>query len=277
MKTLLKLGVAPLAALALAAFVTPAHSAEILYQETFPYTGTQADPSQDNELRNQGWCGGNAGDAFCDNPPGTVANNGGEGAISSGAGSTETPSQDINNDPQGPVVTDAFAFWSQKAINADSFMYTQEFSLRASQLEQVQWDQSDSAETQADALHLAFRIGTDWYISDQSFTYQRPSSGVWSPQTANVSALTFFMVDGGGDPSTLPGGGVQSGGLSLPDAPINAFGVWWDGPKTGNSRIDNFILRGQPAPVPALETWSVLLLALTLVGVAMVRLNRRAG
>jgi hypothetical protein len=156
-------------------------------------------------------------------------------------------------------------------------MYTEEFSVSASQLEQVQWDQSDSAETQANALHLAFRIGTDWYISDQSFTYLRPAAGVWSTQTVDLSALTFFVVDGGGDPSTLPDGGVQPGGLSLPDAPINAFGVWWDGPKTATSRIDNFILRGQPAPVPALGMWTGLLLALMLVGVAMVRLNRRAG
>jgi hypothetical protein len=51
-----------------------ARADQILHQEKFPFTTIGA--SQDEELRNQGWCGGNAGDAFCDNPPGTVATRG---------------------------------------------------------------------------------------------------------------------------------------------------------------------------------------------------------
>jgi len=151
-------------------------------------------------------------------------------------------------------------------------MYTEEFSLQASQLEQVQWDQSDSAATPGDALHLAFRIGTDWYISDQSFTYVRQQPGDWSTQTADLDGLTFFMVDGGGDPATLPGDGVQAGGLLLPNEPINAFGVWWHGPKTNTSRIDNFVLWGRmidppSMPVPGLSGWGSMLLTILLVGV----------
>jgi len=65
------------------------------------------------------WCSGNAGDDFWGNPPWTIADNGGEGAISASAGSMAKPSQDINNKPQGPVQTDGFAFWPQTAISAE--------------------------------------------------------------------------------------------------------------------------------------------------------------
>jgi MYXO-CTERM domain-containing protein len=244
------------------ASVPVAASSMILYQETFPWTGTF---SQDAELRNQGWCGGNAGDAFCNNPqvpgPGSP-NQGGEGAISVSAGSTVTPSVNINNNPQPPLVTDAFAFWSQTGINAQSFMYTEEYMLDVALLDSVMWDQRDNV---ADPMHLAFRILDDWYISEQTFT--QPDNTQWIAQSAELASLSFFQIDGGGDLSTLPGGNSGPLFAALPAGTINAFGVWWDSDKTGNSRIDNFKLLTADAPLPG----TLWLMAAALVGLAAKR------
>jgi hypothetical protein len=191
-----------------------------LYQEKFPYeTGGG---TQDEQLRSQGWCGGNAGDQFCDNPPGTGANNGGEGAISTGNGQDGDP---------------GFAFWSQTGIGADSFLYTDEITFASSELSSITWYQRDSAN---DPLHLAFRIGTDWYISDQTWT--QPIASTWVPQTVDLSSLTFFQRSQSG--TALPDGSVPSspGGLSLPSGDVNAFGFWWDGPKSNTSRVDTVTL-----------------------------------
>jgi hypothetical protein len=260
---------------------------EIIYQEPFWFTGEDG-TDQDPELRVQGWCGGNAGDPLCANGPGEPApanNGGGEGAISVSAGSGVTPSQDINNDPQGPFDRDNFAFWSQTQITADSFLYTDEYPLETSQLTDVQWDQRSNESV---PMHLAFLVDGTWYISDQTWVASDASN--WVVIQVAVDSLTFFERATGGDPSTLPGGGVPgaAGGLSLPDGTISAFGVWWDGPKTATSRIDNFILRGFPEPpnggpeppfdglpinsgpqsIPTLGEWFLVLLILASIGVA---------
>ncbi len=195
-----------------------ANAADVtIYEETFPSPGAQP-PTQDQQLRIEGWCGGNAGDQFCNNPPGTVANQGGEGAISVGAGQGGSP---------------GFAFWSQKGINADSFLYTEEVS-GTSRLSAVTWYQRDSG---SEPLHLAFKIGSTWYVSDQVWT--QPDSSQWLQQTADVPALTFFTRTQIG--TTLPDGSVPvtSPAVSLPlDQPLAAFGFWWNGPKGNTSRID---------------------------------------
>ena len=186
-----------------------------LFNETFTWTGTT---TQDLELRAQGWCGGNAGDAVCNNSPGTIANQGGEGAISVGA---------------GPNGNQGFAFWSQRRIGADGFLFTENVGFDGGDVTQVTWQQRDSG---SDPTHLVFRVGTDWYISDQSFTAR---GSEWQPQMADIATMSFFMR--ASDGTTLPGGGTPSapGGLTLPTQLVNAFGFWWDGPKTGTSRIDD--------------------------------------
>jgi hypothetical protein len=247
--------------LALGLLTAGAGHAAILYQETFPYS--TAATGQDQELRNQGWCGGNAGDNGCNNPPGTVANNGGEGAISAGGpGSTLQVSQNVNNSPQGTLGLDSFGFWSQTGISADSFFYTEEFKLQSSALSTIRWDVRDGAPNASptarfDPQHLAFRIGANWYISDQIWT----NSNIWATNSVDLVNLTFFMRPSIG--GVLPGGNLPgaAGGLALPDAEINAFGLWWDGPKTANSRIDNFTLIGAVA-VPNPPTLALVALAL---------------
>jgi hypothetical protein len=196
------------------AFSVDANAA--ILKETFPWTGTT---TQDQELRDQDWCGGNAGDAFCNNPPGTVANQGGEGAISAGNGRDGTP---------------GFAFWSQTGINADSFLYTEKVSFNPSEVPEISWYQRDSG---SDPMRVAFKSGSDWYISDQIFT--QPDESTWQLQVAELATLTFFQRTQSG--STLPGGGVPGapGGLPVPDLVADAFGFWWDGPKTATSRLDD--------------------------------------
>jgi hypothetical protein len=195
-----------------------AHAADVtVYEEKFPSTGMQP-PSQDEKLRLEGWCGGNAGDQFCNNPPGTVANQGGEGAISVGFG------QDGDR---------GFAFWSQTAINADSFLYTEEFA-GTTNLSKLTWYQRDSG---VEPMRVAFKIGSTWFISTD--TWIQPASGEWLPQTADLTALSFFSRTQIG--TILPDGGVPGPGpvVSLPDGQVAAFGFWWDGPKGAISRIDN--------------------------------------
>lgn len=186
------------------------------YEETFPSPGVQP-PTQDQQLRIEGWCGGNAGDQFCNNPPGTTANQGGEGAISTGNGQDGAP---------------GFAFWSQTAIGADSFLYTAEVE-GLSGLGSVSWYQRDSG---VEPLRLAFKIGSTWYISDQVWT--QPNSAQWQLQSADLDSLTFFTRTQVG--TTLPDGGVPiaSPSVTLPSGELAAFGFWWDGPKNANSRID---------------------------------------
>jgi len=223
MKQQINLGLKTALLAGFASLGSVAYGEQELYQETFPWTDTT---TQDLELRDQGWCGGNAGDKFCDNAPVTDANQGGEGAISSGNGPDETP---------------GFAFWSQTGINADSFLYTDEFPFDSSQLISVTWKQRNSGD---DPARLAFRIGSDWYISDQTFV---DDTNTWVTTTVDLSSLTFFLrSDDDNDPTTLPGGGVPAspGGLSLPAGTVNAFGFWWDGPKTATSRVDDVTLVG---------------------------------
>jgi hypothetical protein len=242
-----------------------------VYQETFPWTGTQQNPqAQDKELRNQGWCGGNAGDSFCNNPPSTAPgdppNEGGEGAISAdpGGGSTVTPSQNINNDPQGPLVTDSFAFWSQTRISAKSFLYTNEYSLQSSRVLSVSWDQRDSSD---DPTHLAFCIDGQWHVSQDSWSNDSDS---WANTAVDLAGLTFFVVGACSD--TLPGGDINvAPGGPLPSGLITAFGFWWDSDKTGTSRVDNVRLIGKVDSVPALSPWAVVILAGLLAIIGMRR------
>ena len=222
-----------------------------LFTETFPSTGDFAGvvQGQDLELRAQGWCGGNAGDAFCSNPPGTVANQGGEGAIS------------VGNGPDG---TAGFAFWSQTGINADSFLYTQKAPFNTAQVPAITWQQRDSGN---DPTHLALKIGGNWFISDQTWNN---NSSEWQLQAADLGALTFF-VRSQPDPDVLPGGGTAPGGLPLPsDQIVSAFGFWWDGPKTGTSRIDDVTA----VPLPA-AAW-MMLAGLGAIGVLRRRASQRA-
>jgi hypothetical protein len=196
------------------------------YQESFPSTGIQP-PTQDEQLRLQGWCGGNAGDVGCANPPGTPANQGGEGAISTGAGQDGAA---------------GFAFWSQTGIGADSFLYTEEIAGSSFVgLTSMSWYQRDSG---SDPLHVAVMIEDDWYISDSTFT--QPDSTMWLLQSIDFTTSTFFTRTQTGN--TLPDGGVGVGGAALPTGqPIDAVGFWWDGPKTATSRIDNVTVQGVPS------------------------------
>jgi hypothetical protein len=203
--------------------LTASRAAAATYTETFPYSG----PTQEESLRDQGWCGGNAGDAFCN----SIA--GGEGAISTG---------------NGVGGTQGFAFWSQTGINADSFLYTTEFTFRTSQNPVLSWYQRDSARSGVtDPARIALLLGTDWYISDT--TWSHVSATDWVLMSADLAALTWFVRGTGGDSSVLPDGGVATGGTALPaDQFVSAFGFWWDGPKVATSRFDDVSVSVVPLP-----------------------------
>jgi hypothetical protein len=221
-------------------------AAAATYTETFPYSG----PTQEQSLRDQGWCGGNAGDAFC------ASISGGEGAISVGSG---------NGGTQG------FAFWSQTAIHADSFLYTTEFTFRTGDRPRLTWYQRDSARSGAtDPARIALLLGTDWYISDM--TWSHVSATDWMFMSADLGALTWFVRGTGGDPSVLPDGGVGTGGAALPaDQLVSAFGFWWDGPKVATSRFDDVSVSVVPLP------GALPLLLAGLGAVAFAARRRKAG
>jgi hypothetical protein len=138
-----------------------------------------------------------------------------------------------------------FAFWSQTGIGADSFLFTDEFTFRTSEKPVLSWYQRDSGVS--DAMRIALLIGTDWYISDS--VYKHASATEWLLQSAELDMLTWFIRGTGGNTSILPGGGVGDGGFLLPtDQLVSAFGFWWDGPKTANSRIDDVTVTVVPVP-----------------------------
>jgi hypothetical protein len=212
------------------------------YTETFPF-----DPAfnQEENLPLVGWCGGNAGDAYCQSPVG------GEGAVSSGIGRDGTP---------------GFAFWSKKGQNADSFLFTDEFTFRTSEKPVLSWYQRDGGTS--DPMRIALLIGTDWYISDT--IYQHASTTDWMLMSAELDMLTWFVRGTGGDTSVLPGGGVGTGGTFLAsDQLVSAFGFWWDGPKTANSRIDDVSVSFVPVPA------ALPLLLAGLGGLALVARRRK--
>jgi hypothetical protein len=221
-----------------------AGSAAATYTETFPF-----DPafSQEGNLPLVGWCGGNAGDAFCQTPVG------GEGAVSAGAGLGGAP---------------GFAFWSKTGQNADSFLFTDEFTFRTGQNPILSWHQRDSGVS--DPMHIALLVGTDWYISDA--TFQQPLVTDWILMSAQLDMLTWFVRGTGGNTSVLPGGGVATGGVLLPeDELVSAFGFWWDGPKTATSRIDDVSV--SIVPVPA----ALPLLLAGIGGLALVARRRKTA
>lgn len=227
------------AATLFAATSLPAQAAT--YKETFDYVGPA---TQDERLREIGWCGGNAGDAFCNNPAGTTSNNGGEGAVSVSNGVGGTP---------------GFAFWSQTGTNADSFLYTNEFPFFITAATTISWMQRHSAVRNtgfADPYHLALLIGSSWFISDE---FDNTASNDWVSIAATLSDLTWFERPTGGDTSILPGGGVVAGGIPTPiGARVDAFGFWWDGPKGATSRFDDVMVAGAtPVPLPA-AAWMLL-------------------
>src|SRR6056297_1155681 len=117
-----------------------------IYQELFPNPNGV---DQQQQLRNVGWCGGNAGDPACANRPGDTDpdtdNDGGEGAVSVGTG------QDGDA---------GFAFWSQKGINADGFLFTEEFSFDLTPQTVFTWFQRDSPGGTDDLTRLALRVGS---------------------------------------------------------------------------------------------------------------------
>jgi hypothetical protein len=208
--------------LAAATLLAPAAGAAV-FGETFAYTGG----GQDQALRAAGWCGGNAGDAFCDNPVAGKgsANEGGEGAISAGG--------------RGPDGAIGFAFWSQTGIGADSFLYTDRVSFEAGDVPTVTWFQRDSARGGvSDPARLALRVGDDWYISGRTFGHVGTDGDDWQRQEATLADLDWFVRAQSGD--TLPGGGVAAAMANLPaDASVSALGFWWDGPKVATSRFDD--------------------------------------
>ena len=201
------------------------------YEETFPSSGVQP-PTQDEQLRLEGWCGGNAGDVGCDNPPGIPANNGGEGAISTGAGQDGDP---------------GFAFWSQTAIGADSFLYTEEIAASSFLgLTSMSWYQRDASmgNPGSDPLHVAVMIADDWYISDSTFT--QPDSTMWLLQNIDFTTSTFFTRTQTGN--TLPDGGVGVGGRRCPQ--VSRSTPWGSGGmarRRRTSRIDNVTVQGVPS------------------------------
>lgn len=239
-----------------AGFAAPA-AAAALYSERFPFNGG----TQDQALRNEGWCGGNGGDPFCNNPVGGPGDNqGGEGAISAGG-----------TGPDGEI---GFAFWSQKGTNADSFLYTDEFSFNTSINPVVSWFQRDSAAGDAtDPARVALKIGSDWYVSGETFSHVGANADDWQAQSATLADLTYFTIAQSGN--LLPDidttrDGIPTAFAALPaDATVDAFGFWWGDDKVATSRFDDVHV----TPIPG----AAVLFASGVAALGYARRRRRAA
>jgi hypothetical protein len=258
-------------------------SGSTLYREIFPDRLTPP-ASQEQQLANEGWYGGNTGDAFLGNIVG------GEGAISAGGvGAAEQAA--VNSNPQGiSNPASSFGFWSKEGVS-NNFLYTAEYSLPVASLTSVNWNSRNSSNSasviavdgQGGSLetdtHIALRIANNWYVSDQGFLQQGDATA-WRDNLAVVSNLTWGLFDDYGavpDFSLLPGRSSTMGAgiVGLPNGTIDGFGLWWErvsrppGVGNGTNRIDNFTLNGT---VP--EPGTLALVCTALWGFALLRRRR---
>ncbi|MEN1681772.1 MAG: hypothetical protein AAGJ46_19495 [Planctomycetota bacterium] len=223
--------------------------AVLAYRETFPNQSGGA--TQPILAGDQGWYGTQSGS----NVVGQVD----RGSISAGSpGSAEL--LPINANPVGPTSPNtSFVFWSP-GNRSNVFLYTLEFSIPSTSIAQVSWESRNNegsttglTEVQEGRTdqHLAFRVDGDVYVSDQGFLHQGDSNA-WSPNSVDVSTLTFGLFDQfeTGDTSFMPRRTTdvsQQSGLSLPSGTVDFFGLY-TAQNLGTIRFDNFTVSAIPEP-----------------------------
>lgn len=266
--------------------VVPAQAAGVLYREIFPNRPTSSTASQEQQLNNEGWYGGNSGDPFQQGPTG------GEGAISNGGTPLASELTPVNSSPIGPIVpATSFAFWSKEGVS-NNFLYTTEYVLPSTALQRVEWNSRNTSNSvtvttaagqggiNETDTHIAVRIGNVWYVSDQGFL-QSGDATSWRFNGVDIAPLTWGLFDNFGvipDLTKMPSrSATQGSGIAdLPGGTVTAFGLWWErvsrpsGQSNGTNRIDNFTLIGE-IPEPATLT----LFGTGLLGAAWLRRRQR--
>jgi len=225
-----------LATLVMGLLLTCSANAAVVYSETFPKGTGSVDEVW---LEQTGWFGGHVGDIFA----GNVVS--GEGAIG-----------------RCDAGDDCLAFFSKKNINADLFLYTNEFSFNTSILGSVSFDAVNS---NTQEMLLSFLVGNTWYVSETGSRHTTGNGSTIESFIFNPMELTYSTYDLVADGSDFRlGGATGLTGQSLADnVEVSAFGITVTEKLTGTLRIDNF----QVSSVSAPSAVALLLLSLVVLRV----------
>lgn len=219
--------------LALAAPVQLA-KADIIYRETFSVDSSSAKLSYAGWKLNFGANGGSGTDY--------------QNSIANSASAT-TSLAPINSNSAAASNANGYVYNSYTgAWNAQTLYWTDELTISTSAytLDSISWYQV--MEKTEDYTRVALRIGTQWYVSQQTF-----SGAAWSSTFANAAQQkTLVFKDSLWLPLTFSSGSLSlgSGTISLPTGNITAFGLFADN-KTGAQMFDTYEIQATPVPESA--------------------------
>ncbi len=141
-----------------------------------------------------------------------------------------------------------FGFFFSNQTAAPTLLWTDEYSVSLADITRFDWQQGNSAATET--LQLAIRVGSDWYVSDQSNTNAAVS-------TFSTQAEQKTQLMAGSEWSSLtftPGSALSIGSTAtLPlSGTVTAFGLFSASHTAFTTlRFDTFTITATPIPEPS--------------------------
>lgn len=210
--------------------------ADVIYRETFSVDSSTALLSYAGWKLNFGTNGG-SGTAY-------------QNAISNGASATPSLTP-INSNSAATSNSNGYVYNSyDSSWNSRTIYWTEELTISTSAytIDSISWYQV--LQKSEDYTRVALRVGTQWYVSDQTFF-----GAAWSLTTfvASAQQKTLVLKDSLWIPLTFGSGTLALGSgdpISLPAGNITAFGLYADN-KTGGQMFDTFEIQATPIPEAA--------------------------
>lgn len=239
----------------------------VLYREVFPNNAGGDRNLNSPSIGDSGWrlLTGTQGQDFTafqslvNGGKGAATNSalGGPGGVPPPPGTVAEP---VNSNPTNPELTRGFVMntFSGGGWNAQQLYYTTEYTIdrTAFDVTRVAWTQaslagSGTSTNSPDPTRVALRVGTSWFVSEQTFTAAREPFAMefWSleSQALNMAGAQWL-------PLTLSLGETMAVGTVAQPLPatgnITGMGLWWD-KMSQRGGFDAFTIRGKAASVVA--------------------------